>query len=1205
MNNETRKHKEINVAVDGKRQDRNYDAFPARVVAGPGARATRNALGVAALAMGAALIVMLSFVLGITASSVQAQGLSIQPGPLASFEIAAPGAVRAGERVTITVVARDAAGNIVTNYAQVGGGVSFAVLPATGVAAGVDPSRFAASQFVDGVLRADVLFTRAGALELEVQDASLRVRARSGRIESRPGAAAEVRVLGPREARVGEAFELTIELFDRFGNALVDYDRSGAEVALSQGVAGGAGVFEPSRISPSLFSQGRATVRIRATQAENAIVVADAGGVRGRSAEFPVRAGALHGYKVVAPGRQVAAGEPFSVAVEAVDALGNTIADYDRNGVVVNLKTTGLGTLEPATIPPTAFREGVAIVSLRATQAERIGIIAQDATGAKRGESAERVEIVGGRLGRFDVLPAENARAGVPLAIQVVGYDVYGNMVRNYGDRPIRIAIASADASPLEVSPIAASSFRDGVAMTTVTPVKAGTLVVQVIDEISGAGGRGTAVRVRSGVIASYGVRAPQASAAHEPFEVEITALDRFSNIVEDYDRVGAGVLVEHGGAGPLSPAAIAASAFQNGVARVRFTATTAEELTLALVQQGGTARGRSTPILITHAEARRFKVVAPARVVAGQPARVILTVLDDYENPVVGFGALGRTVTLYTENGDPVAPPQVPAAAFRRGVAEVDVTFFRSGDVVIVAEELTGRVSGKSAGLRVVPGAPAQLVVAAPERGEAGQPLGLRVEMRDRMGNRIRDYSPGAASLSLKALGAGNVLAQGVMIGDIRNMVFREGVAELSVLPQRAETIRFEVSDEIAGVRGSSGAVVIAAGPADRFTVENLVSGVLQAGTPIRLRLTALDVYGNVASTFGRDGAGVRLLPDAGTTRAGAAGVFVPSTVSGVAFRDGRAELYAVYDRAERVEVAVERLAAGLIIRPEVVAVLAEERAGGAIISVLGNAPLERGDAVRLGDALFELRVRGAVLASNSLRVTRQAGIVSLVTLAQEDDGVRVLIHTAAPAVLRAGDDANRIVIDVDPVMASGSLRGPVLVPQGPSVPVFGAATSAPAGPSGALPTMADIDRLVRENRFSEALGLVNILVQTRPNDPALLSLRRRLETLSSVVRPAAPGSQALTPPLQPAPVPVAPAASQVEPLQPVTQPIENVSNPSSSGVSAAEEAVRAGRYREAVVILDRHLAANPGDAAAVRMKQRIEQMIRILEERPAGGGR
>lgn len=1138
-----------------------------------------------------------------------AQGLRIEAGPVASFDIALASAVRAGDRVDLRLTARDAAGNIVVKYAEQGGGVTLTSVPSTSGASGIDPNRFPASAFRDGVLATGVVLTRAGVMELEVQDLASRVRSRSERVDVRPGAVFSVKVTGPREARVGEPFDVTIELSDRFGNPLTDYDRVGAEIVLGQGVSGGVGVFEPSRLSPSLFTQGRATIRVRYSQSENVAIVANAGDVRGRSAGFTVHAGALHAFKVTAPARQVPAGEPFSVAIEAVDALGNTIIDYDRTGMVVTLKTTGLGQLEPSTVPPTAFQQGIALVNVRYTQAEKVGIVAQDPSGAKRGESVDRVDVVGGRLGRFEIIPAENARAGAPLAVQIVGYDIYGNLVKNYAGRTMRLVLNAADAAPqgsatpqasmtsIQTPNLSASSFIDGFALVSVTPVKAGPLVVQVVDEYSGAGGRSAAVRVRPGVVASYGVRAPETVSAHEPFEVELTAVDRFGNVIDDYDRTGDGLVVSASGLGSVAPAAIAASAFQSGVARVKFTATTAEEIVLSISQQGGTARGRSTPVLVTHAEARRFKVVAPARVVAGEPAHITLTVLDDYDNPVVAYGGMNRNLSLYTENGDPVAPPLISATAFRRGVAEVDAIFFHTGDAMVVVEEVGGSVTGKSGAVRVISGAPAQLVVNAATQAEAGTPLSLRVEMRDKMGNRIRDYSPAAASLSINVHGASGALTQSVALGEIRNMIFREGVAEVSVLPQKVETVQVEVTDEVLGVKGRSPSIAIAAGPVDRFTVDDMTGGVLMAGSPMKLRITALDAYGNVVTAYGQDGAGVRLLPRTSAVaadRAPASGVFVPSNLKGDLFINGRAEVYALYDRAERVEIGVERLAAGLLSRPEVSAASASERSGGAVISILGNASLVHGEASRLGDALFELVIPGAMLSANSLRVTRPAGIVSLITLAQEDDGVRILIHTAAPAVLRAGDDGNRIVIDVDPVLSAGNFRSPVLVPT-----PFSPATepsSAVSGVSAPLPTMADIDRLVRENRFQEALALVNIMISAHPTDAAILGLRRRLETLAGL------SSGQVAPPqpiVNPSPS-VDGGIPRTSPDEPALQPL-----PQLSGMAAAEAAVRAGRYHEAIDILTRVIADNPADTAAIRMKQRIEQMMRIIEEQSPNNGR
>jgi hypothetical protein len=1145
-----------------------------------------------------------------------AQQFQFEPGATSAFEIKIPALARAGERVSVVITARDAQGNVVTNYAAVGGGVTLSLTSAAArpFAGAVEPNRFPASAFRDGVLAADLVFARAGVTELEVTDAASRVSSRSSRVEIRPGSVATVRVTAPTEARVGEAFDLAIEVYDRFGNPVADYDAVGADVTLRPATAGSVGRIEPERVPAALFQSGRAAVRVRYSQAENLSIVAEAPPARGVSDAVAVRAGALHAFTVTVPSRRVIAGEPFGIAIEAKDASGNTITDYNRVGAVVALRTTGSARLEPSSIPPTAFSSGVAMVNVRYTAAEAISVIAEDPTGTKRGQSAAPIEVLGGRLGRIEVIPAENARAGAPLAVQVLGYDVYGNLIRDYGDRAVRISLTSADASALEAPVLTAAAFSEGAAFVTVTPVKAGTLVVQAVDEATGAGGRSAPVRVRAGSVAGYAVRAPLTVVAHEPFEVEITALDRFGNVIDDYNRIGAGLVVSKSGSGEIVPAAIAPSAFENGVARVRFTSNTAEEMTLTLQQQGGTARGQSGSILVTHSTPRRYRVVAPSQAVAGDPVRVQLAALDEFGNPVVGYSAMNRSLTLYAENGDPVAPPLLLSAVFNRGVAEVDAVFFRTGDAVLVAEELGGTVMGKSSVVRVVPSRPAQLVVSSATEAEAGTPLTVRVEMRDRMGNRIRDYSPGASSLSVRVLGQDGAVSEGALsLGDIRNMVFREGLAEVNVLPQTAAPIVIEVTDELLSVKGRSPLVTIRPGPVDRFVVQSLTQDGMRAGEPTRLRITALDAFGNPVTTYGRDGSGARILArPAGAASSAGQGVFLPSTLMGSAFQGGVAEVYTLYDRAEGVEITVERAAPGVLLRPEVVSAVVSERSGGALVSILGNAPLARGEVRRLTESLYEVNVAGALLAGSGGRVSRATGIVSLVTLSQTEDGVRVLIHATGPAVVRAGQDANRIVIDVDPVLSGAMPREPLLIPAQPvptgasvgTAPGQGSVMPAEAARAGA-PTMADVDRLVRENRFGEALGLVKIMLGTRPDDPTLVNLKRRLELLSTLV-PAAPPAPSPTP-VAPSPVapPALPATRDFVPLQQPVSPVENLREPARSGMAAVEAAVRAGKYREALTQLDQHLATNPSDAAAVRMRQRIEQMLRILEGNAPGTSR
>jgi hypothetical protein len=526
--------------------------------------------------------------------------------------------------------------------------------------------------------------------------------------------------------------------------------------------------------------------------------------------------------------------------------------------------------------------------------------------------------------------------------------------------------------------------------------------------------------------------------------------------------------------------------------------------------------------------------------------------------------------------------------------VAEVDVVFFRTGEAILVAEEIGGRrapspVAGKSALLRVVPGRPAHLAVSAPAKAEAGVPADIRIEMQDRIGNRIRDYSPPAASFSMRVIDANQAVAEGALeLGAIRNMLFREGVAEIRVLPKRTGDVRLEVTDEMLGITGRSVPIHIASGPVDRWTIERLGQEAPRAGEPMKLRITALDAFGNVVASFGEDGAGVRLLPRL-ITPAGpvsATGSIRPSMLRGAAFREGRAEVHVVYDRAEAVDIQIERSAPGVLIRPEVSAIVASERAGGSLISVIGNSPLKRGDLRRLTESLYELVIPGALLPSSGMEAVRLSGLASLITVSQIEEGVRILVHATGAAILRAGEDGNRIVLDLNPSLVAGI--EPLIAVPAVAMPSAFAPVASPGGP---VPTMADVDRLVRQNRFIEALALIRAMVAANPGDASLIGLQRRLEMLAGLV----PG---VSGPPRPATFPPQIPALQVPPM-PVETPVTGGSTSSRLGMTDVEAAVRAGRYRDALRILEGMLAANPEDATALTMKRRIEQMLLILERR------
>lgn len=1133
--------------------------------------------------------------------TASAQVIDVQPGEVSRFDVEVPSGVVAGEPFGVRIVARDAQGNIVTDYARSGAGVRLDLVP--GAQSGVsliEPSRFTAGQFQNGVLQARIKARRAGTFQLQVSDLSGKASARSEAFAVEAGAVSEIRVLAPETAKVNEPFDASIELFDVQGNLVRDFDRRGGEVQLSPADAGSSGRFEPSTISASFFTAGRANINLRYTSAERVVLEARSRNAVGRSTPINIRAGALAAIKFTLPSEPVFAGEPFRIGLEAVDATGNAIRDFAASGEVVELSSTGAADFTPRAVPASAFADGSAVVEARYSGAEPIRILARRRNGSILAESSRTVDVRPGRVGRLDVVVAQEAVVGNPAAIQITAWDLYGNRIEDMRGRNIRIEITRTDGARLEAPVLAAGNFEAGVAFAGVTPLQTGAMILTVTDRITGVQARSNRVEVRAASAAEFLIRVPTAAQAHEAFAAEIIARDRFGNVVRNYARTGGAVIVERTGAGNIIPDVIPASAFVDGIARVEFTYNIAEQIRISLVEQGGTASGTSEPVLITSAEPARFVLDVPATAVAGKPLSIAIRAEDEFGNVAGGYGQRDAQIALFSDDGIPLAPPAISSKLFRQGRANVEILFLASGIARVVAEEVGSGITGTSSEVRVIAGPPARLVVRAPATVTAGEKFTVRFEMQDRLGNRILDYSPPAASYSARVvpISDGNYDASSVTLDNISGMLFREGVAEVVLSARASGSFRLEVTDEQLNIRGRSAPVVIVPSAAESFRVEVLDQNGLRAGEPIRVLVVAEDALGNRVTTFGENGEVVALEAEVvrDGVRSSASGMLHPRHLLGELFRNGAAEVYVLYNKAEPIVISASPLSNGAGVKREVIVVADENIPGGTRLSLISNGKVQADDGARLQESLLSVFVPDAGLSPLAPRAQRiSSDIVSLVTLSPSGRGTQMLVHTEQASTLRVAPDANRLIVDVEPAVSTSTPPVTFLNPVAPTYPEPARYEPAPNRPGERI-TMTDVNNALRAGETVRALALVNAMLEARPGDADLLSLRHRIEVLLGLEL-GSPSDARPQPVTQPAP----PPRSTNIPLQ---VPEERLESPAGSmGSTSVESAIRAGNYEEALRLLDRRLTNSPQDIEAQRMRQRILQLIELMHGSQEGG--
>lgn len=192
----------------------------------------------------------------------KSSSIKIIPGSLSAFNVQVPKEGVAGNPIEIIITALDKVGNTITNYDTAGDGV---ILTSTGKGK-VSPESVSPSEFKGGSAAIKFTYEVAENIEIVATERNKKESGRSGTIRIRPAAPDNFIVVAPETASAGQIFKLRIEAYDRFKNAILDYNLVGGEVYIS---TTGSGTLTPTIIPPSEFVNGIAVVDATYDRAES------------------------------------------------------------------------------------------------------------------------------------------------------------------------------------------------------------------------------------------------------------------------------------------------------------------------------------------------------------------------------------------------------------------------------------------------------------------------------------------------------------------------------------------------------------------------------------------------------------------------------------------------------------------------------------------------------------------------------------------------------------------------------------------------------------------------------------------------------------------------------------------------------------------------------------------------------------------------
>ncbi len=410
------------------------------------------------------LLIFLHFLLTLTIAvpSLTYPGeIVVKPGKFDHFNISMPEKMAAGEEAAIKLQAVDAFNNIISNFGETEREFH---LSASGPAV-VKPASFKASAFINGTFTITVMDKAAEIFNLSIREGGSPLPIVSKDITIVPNRLNYFVVKGPRGVQAGEAFDIRIVAKDTFGNTVME-PIAGKNINLVF-----KGDADPKINMPSIpdFKGGVSVIALvsqksGATQIEAKDLIT---GSMGTSERIEIINGPVNSFKIFAP-KEVIAGEPFELAIVAVDRFNNVVSNYGTTGNGVTITSSGKLKPFPATIPAYEFVNGQAKVDLRYDVAEDITLTVAESGKAPKG-STDTMHVVSPVPERYEVTTPESVVAGQKFKLKITVYNQLGHVIKNYNLVGPDVQLSTTGAGNLVPNRIPASEFVNG---TTVVEVQ-------------------------------------------------------------------------------------------------------------------------------------------------------------------------------------------------------------------------------------------------------------------------------------------------------------------------------------------------------------------------------------------------------------------------------------------------------------------------------------------------------------------------------------------------------------------------------------------------------------------------------------------------------------------------------------------------------------------------------------------------------------
>ncbi len=762
--------------------------------------------------------------------------LQVSNAATSTLILTVPSTTVAGAPLNVTVKAEDAYGNTALDFND------------TVVLSGQDPNGSFGAPLVFGgadqgskTLSNYITLRASGSQQVIATDVNNNiVGIATAVVTVNPATISYLSMNSPNAVAASSPFSVTVTGFDAYNNVANTY--AGTVALLSDDTLG-----TPSNTSflTVHFVSGSAAVRtitgvtLRSAGNHNIIARDASNNVTPTPSTAVVQvapAGATH-FGLTLP-TSVTAGSPFSAAISALDASGNTDTAYtgtltwtssDPNATAPNSTALTSGDQGSVTV------SGLILQNASSGQTEQV-IDANGITGSAQ------IAVTAASAASLQITGPSTTAAGAPFSVGVSAWDIYNNLVATYSSA---VHFATSDgngAVPTDTNFTVANAgqrtFVNGVTLRTdgnqTVTVSAGALTPATLP-----------VQVHNGATSTLILSLPASTVAGTPLGVTVTAEDAYGNIALNFnDTVVLGGQDPNGSFG----APIVFSGADQGSKTlsnyVTLRASGSQVVTATDVNNNSVGIS-SAIITVNPATISYLSMNSPNTVAASSPFSVTVTGLDAYNNVAntyAGTVALLSDDTLGTpSNTSPLTVHFVSGSAAVRTFT--GVTLRNAGNHNIIARDANNNVTPtpSTAVVQVVPAGTTHFGLTLPTSVTAGSPFSATISALDASGNTDTAYTgtltwtssdPNATAPNSTALTSGD---QG-------------SVTVSGLILQNASSGQTEQVIDANGITGSAQIAVTAASAA---SLQITGPSTTAAGAPFSVGVSAWDIYNNTVATY------------------------------------------------------------------------------------------------------------------------------------------------------------------------------------------------------------------------------------------------------------------------------------------------------------------------------------------------------------------